>query len=750
MYRLVIAEKPVLARDIARALCSCPVSDTTPLPIKGNGYTVIACAGHLLELVEPETIDQAFADRYNEACLPISINNWPKVPIEGKESLVNQIKELLADASLVINAGDPDDEGQLIVDEVLDYLDFQGQVKRVFVNDNIEENIRKAFDNLVDNDNCKATGKAAYARQMADKCFGINESRLASIRLRIPVSVGRVQTPTLGLIVSRDEAIEDHKSRLFYELYATGTCRGHKLTFKFRPEKKLLDGEKHIFDKDILDGIKTALEKACKEDISFETVVEKKSSEPPLPYNLTELQSDMSKRFGFSLEYTQEITQSLRDKYKAITYNRTDSQYLKEEHFEQASYVLTTALANIDEHYPLDYSLHSRAFNDKGVDAHHAIIPQDIELDITVMSEDEQKVYTSIIRRYAVQFLPAEISLVSTSTFAVDDGVFEHKATRVLDRGWKFYLADNVVDAGGWRQYWDQREREQYLKDKNEDDEEDVCLEEGDYLLKGVTCSVKEKKTTPPRRYTEGTLVKDMSSIAKYVVDANIKQILKDKDADKKGESGGIGTTATRAAIVEKLKSRKFIEEKNGKLISTPKGRTFYHALPNEIKKADTTARWWLIQQEIMQGREDVNAIQRSVVEVFNTHRESAYVGVSLTTPLVEVGTCPRCGAVLHAHKNSFQCSTNTFDKVDHHLVSGCGYFLNRTIAAKKLSDSQAKTLFTKGKSALIKGFKSKKGNTFSAYLVLTDSGECRFKFPQSANCTKRKDHVRKGSRYSA
>lgn len=728
MYRLVIAEKPVLARDIARALCSCPVSDTTPLPIKGNGYTVIACAGHLLELVEPETIDQAFADRYNEACLPISINNWPKVPIEGKESLVNQIKELLADASLVINAGDPDDEGQLIVDEVLDYLDFQGQVKRVFVNDNIEENIRKAFDNLVDNDNCKATGKAAYARQMADKCFGINESRLASIRLRIPVSVGRVQTPTLGLIVSRDEAIEDHKSRLFYELYATGTCKGHELTFKFRPEKKLLDGEKHIFDKDILDGIKTALEKACKEDISFETVVEKKSSEPPLPYNLTELQSDMSKRFGFSLEYTQEITQSLRDKYKAITYNRTDSQYLKEEHFEQAPQVLTHALANIDERYPLDYSIHSRAFNDKGVDAHHAIIPQDIELDISHMSEDEQKVYTAIVRRYAVQFLPACESLVSTSSFAVNnDGVFEHKATRVIDAGWKFYFDDT-----------------------KKNDEEDDFIEEGNHLLKGITCSIKEKKTSPPRRYTEGTLVKDMSSIAKYVSDAHIKQILKDKDADKKGESGGIGTTATRAAIVEKLKSRKFIEEKSGKLISTQKGRVFYHALPNEIKKADTTARWWLIQQEIIQGREDVNAIQRSVVEVFNTHRKSAYVGVSLTTPLVEVGTCPRCGAILHAHKNSFQCSTNTFDKVDHHLVSGCGYFLNRTIAAKRLSDSQAKTLFTKGKSALIKGFKSKKGNTFSAYLVLTDSGECRFKFPQSANCTKRKDHVRKGSRYSA
>lgn len=233
--KLVIAEKPMLARDIARAICGTPVPESAPLPISGNGYTVIACSGHLLELVEPEAVNPAWADRYDLDLLPISIPDWPKEPavvrdketgevIDSKEPLIDKIAVLLPQADCVIHAGDPDDEGQLIVDEVLDYLGYEGEVLRVYVNDNIAKNIVRAFDNLVPNEGCRAAGAAANARSMADKCFGVNESRLASTRLHGGFYVGRVQTPTLGLVVARDEAIENHVTRKFYELTATGGC----------------------------------------------------------------------------------------------------------------------------------------------------------------------------------------------------------------------------------------------------------------------------------------------------------------------------------------------------------------------------------------------------------------------------------------------------------------------------------------------------------------------------------------------
>ena len=445
--KLVIAEKPMLARDIARAVCGVQVSEKSQLPISGNGYTVIACSGHLLELVEPDAVNPAWADRYDLDLLPISIPDWPKEPavvrnretgevIDSKEPLIDKIAALLPQADLVIHAGDPDDEGQLIVDEVLDYLGYIGEVLRVYVNDNITKNIVRAFDHLVPNEGCRAAGAAANARSIADKCFGVNESRLASTRLHGGFYVGRVQTPTLGLVVARDEAIENHVTRKFYELTATGGCpdADSRPTFKFKPGKDMLAGEKHVFDAAPLETIKAKMDGS---DATFTTVISEKTENPPLPYNLTVLLSDMSERFGFTAAKTQQITQDLRDKYKAITYNRSDSQYLKEEHFAQAPAVLAQAMENVGATWPLDYSIHSKAFNEKNVTAHHGIIPQEIEVPVGDMTEDEVKVYTAIVERYAAQFLPPAVYDVSTSSFEAEGGTFQAVSTRLREAGFK-------------------------------------------------------------------------------------------------------------------------------------------------------------------------------------------------------------------------------------------------------------------------------------------------------------------------
>ena len=633
--KLVIAEKPMLARDIARAICGKEVSESARLPISGNGYTVIACAGHLLELVEPDAVNPAWGKPWSLDVLPIQIDDWAKEPTEDKKDLVERIDSLLPEAECVINAGDPDDEGQLIVDEVLDYLGYEGEVLRVYVNDNIEKNIVKAFEHLVPNEQCRPAGDAAYARQMADKCFGVNETRLATKRLGGLFSVGRVQTPTLGLVVNRDEAIENHVTRKYYELTATGGCADASgaPVFKFKPDKDMLAGEKHVFDRDVLDAVKAKLDGS---GMSFSTVISKKVENPPLPYNLTVLLSDMSRRYGFSASKTQQITQDLRDKYKAITYNRSDSQYLKEEHFAQAPVVLAQAMENVGATWPLDYSIHSKAFNEKNVTAHHGIIPQEVS---------------------------------------------------------------------AW-------------------------IDEGDHRLERIECAVTEKETAPPKPYTEGTLIADMASIAKYVTDPEVKAILKQKDDGKKGEHGGIGTTATRASIIEKLKERGYLEDVKGKIRSTDKARAFYHLLPPEIRGADVTARWWLIQQDIADGKADVNDLQRSVIEVFNGHRETAYVGASIAPKATVVGKCPLCGADVVQRKAKsgkpfYTCSSNKSEKQEDGTwkqVAGCGFKLLGW-CGKTFTPKQVASLL-EGKAVPLKGCKSKTtGKTFDCKAKLKKDG---------------------------
>ena len=472
------------------------------------------------------------------------------------------------------------------------------------MNDNIEKNIVRAFDNLVPNDSCRGAGNAAYARQMADMCFGVNETRLATKRLGGLFTVGRVQTPTLGLVVMRDEAIEHHVTRKFYELLAQGASDAGTLTLKFKPGKELLAGEKHLFTRDALDTLKGKLD-GC--ELPFETTVTKKQENPPLPYNLTVLLSDMSKRFGFTAAKTQQITQDLRDKYKAITYNRSDSQYLKEEHREQAPVVLAQAMKNLGVSWPLDYQLRSKAFNDKNVTAHHGIIPQEAEAPVSKMTADEAKVYTAICERYAMQFLPPAVYDMSESTADVDGGTLALTVKHLSDAGFKAVFG-NVSD-----------------NDENEGaNAENPWVSAGSHTLSGISCSITENETTPPKPYTEGTLIADMASIAKYVKDPEVRDILKRKDDGKKGEHGGIGTTATRSSIIENLKSRGYLEEKKGKVHATGKAKAFYALLPPEIRGADVTARWWLIQQDIADGKADVNALQDSVIEVFNHHRETA------------------------------------------------------------------------------------------------------------------------------
>lgn len=625
---LIIAEKPELGKAVAAAIM--PDAESVGGTLRNDQYCVVWAYGHLLALKEPEDYDEAYKDRNDISLLPITFRNWEKKP---KPDLTNYKGDVIRDNSYardrlaligdllkqypnVINCGDPDDEGQLLIDEILEYFHYHGTVQRVLINDNLPDNIRRQFQQLQPNENFRQIGEAAYARQMADKAFGINYSRLASIRSGSFYTVGRVQSPTLNLVVERDRAIKNHVSRKYYELSCDYLDIPVAMRFRWSPNKEALDGETHVMNRDVAEAARNSLPDRV--DVTFQT--SEKQIHPPLPYNATELQADMNGRFGYSLSKTIEITQHLRDDYKAITYNRSDCQYLGMEHWEQAKDLLPRVMKNLGRQFPVDYSIKSRCFDDGKISAHHGIIPQNTDVDLAAMSREERNVYTAICERYLMQFLPPLIKEVCTGSFRIPSGTMKYSADRVKEKGFTQYFSEQ-----------ENKESEPFLTGTH-------------HLLKGEPV-ITSKNTKPAPKYTPKTLVKDMCGISKYVKDPKVKEILKEKDKEKVGENGSIGTVATRGAIVDNLIKRGLLDMDGKNIVSTEKGQALIDALPADCKTADVTARWWVKQEEIKEGKANVNDIMNEVADEFNECKDTAFQGLKrFSGGRPAVGKCPVCG----------------------------------------------------------------------------------------------------------
>lgn len=709
--KLVIAEKPELGKSIARAVAGAPAG--ARLPFEGNGYRVVSCIGHLLDLAEPDDVDrERFGNRHDLSTLPILLKPWPLVVSKGKKSALDEIGRGLRECEGVIHAGDPDDEGQLLVDEVLDHFGYKGPVERVYINDNLDKNIKRAFGHLKDNEACRGDGRAAMARKVADFCFGINESRLMTARTGgVALSVGRVQTPTLGLVVRRDEEIMNHTASDYHVARAKVLVDGCEMAFSFKPAPEALDEEcGKLLDRQVAE---TALRDLSETGSGVLTcMVEDKSYAAPLPYNLTDLTADMSRRYKLSAKAVLDATQTLRERHHAITYNRSDCNYLPLEAHAEAPAVLGQAMANIGAAWKLDYSRKGRCFNDANITAHTGIIPQEVRVDVASLTKAEAQVYRAIVERYAMQFAGDARGRVSTSSIPVEAGAFVHRAAVIDDAGWKA-----VHDTGA-----------------SEKDVEEGWIEAGEHPWRHAGGEVESKKTKPRPRYTEGTLMKDMASIAKYVEDPEVRRILKEKDEGKKGEHGGIGTSATRAATIEILKERGYVEVAKGKLVSTNLGRAVYHACPDDINGADLTAKWYLMCEEVRAGRADVYSVAESVVESFNEHKDTAYLGMEFTKGEV-VATCPVCGK--RVIDQSPKAAKVECESIRGHMDDGayvlddpgCGFGLWKKVAGKKLTDAQLGKLIADGSTDYISGFKSKTGSTFSAKLVLEPGGNVRMEY---------------------
>lgn len=642
---LVIAEKPQLANDIAAVLPGQRKKVNNDYYEVGN-YIVTWVFGHLLTLREPEDYDPIYADKRNIGLLPIYFDNWGTKIKESEDGSikkrVNMIGGLIKKAEYVIHAGDPDDEGQLLIDELLQWHHYTGRVMRINTNNTTHEALSQAMGNLFDNNEWANLGKAAYARSVADFIVGINLTRFFSSLNHTHLPVGRVKLPTLGLVIARDEEIENHQKTYYYELFGN-ILLGQGLTVKakYMPAKNDLN----VTDGKILD--KRYLEEKATElagfrgpiTISKETV----ASKPPLPFNMVKLQVYCSSKFNYTPEQTMSITQSLREKHKAITYNRSDCQYLSEAHYKEAPKTVATALESLGEKIPgIDFKIKSKCFNDSKITAHFAIIPSGQKVDLSAFTEQEKKVYIAIAHRYIAQFLPDAKKERTVMTMPLPDGA-------------SFRATSTIIKSPGFLS----------LLGKSDDDDDEQSplsnLPAGGDNGTVLDCNVEEKETKPKPRYTEATLIEDMTRIARYVDDPYVRSLLLEKDKDDDSLNGSIGTDATRYKIVSEIIELGYVRRDGKHIISTTKGREFYRILPHDFKTADLTAHWWVIQEDIKSGKKQPSDLTESVLsavsEVLTQDFPKLDASLCVDGARPSLGPCPLCGAPVVEGQKGFGCS---------------------------------------------------------------------------------------------
>lgn len=738
--KLIIAEKPMLVAAIAEAIPGQKTLLAGSTYMTKGEYTLISVFGHLLTLKEPEDYDEKYADRKDISLLPIYFDDWQmkvKPPDEKHkdsppEQRLNEIGRLLKQCEYVIHAGDPDEEGQLLIDEVLRWFHYTGNTYRLDTLDTTPDAMRYAMAHLHDNKSYETAGWSAYARSVADAMVGYNLSRYFSI-LNAPafLPVGRVQTATMGLVCQRDLLIEGHHKVTYYEVAADLNVDGTALTAMYVPSKD----DPNLDDGRILNKAYAVSKAEMLKDETLEGVkVTRKTVDepPPLPFNLSKLTSYCGSKFGYSPMDVMNITQSLRDNYKAISYNRTDCQYLTSRQYEQSGVTMDAVIQNIGFRPKLlDMSIKSRCFNDKYTTesdgAHTAIIPQAIHVDINAMTERERNVYLAICKYYMAQFLPPAKKEKSRLAAPLNDGgSLVATATKTVEPG---YLTIFKKDA-----------------DVEPDDISPLCnLKTGEYSADVTDAHVLEKETKPPARYTQSTLAADMTCIAKYVDDPTAKALLREKDKEKPDENGSIGTPATRASIIVGLIKHGYLTDDGKHVISTKKAREFYRILPDEVKKADMTAYWWALQEDIRTGARDYHVLTDSVLETVTriVHTDYPRLSEDLLKELAagdsanrpSLGKCPRCGSPVIEGKKGYGCSGwkngckfVIWKKSKHPMLQNCSISASNVKAwlsapwKEEVADGQNTGRLVSGKTVHFKKLLSqKKEKTFEGDVFLVD-----------------------------
>ena len=624
MKTLVIAEKPSVARDIARVL-GCSKKENGAL--EGNKYIVTWALGHLVTLKDPEDYDKKYKE-WNMAVLPMMPEKLQikVIPQTGKQYHAVTTQLARKDVNEIVIATDAGREGELVARWILDKAHNQKPCKRLWISSVTDKAIREGFANLKDAKEYDNLYRAAVSRAEADWLVGINATRALTCKYNAQLSCGRVQTPTLAMIAQREQEIREFVPKPYY----TVTAAAGGVVYTWKDEKS---GGTRISD---LEKAKQIAEKAKRYPLVLQNVEKKKKQkEAPLLYDLTELQRDASARFGYSAKQTLNLMQSLYETHKVLTYPRTDSRYLTKdivptlkERLDAVSIGPYKALAQQAKRSPLNGKLFF--VNDAKVSDHHAIIPTEQYVQLSALSNEERRIYDLVVRRFLAVLLPPCVYEETVIRASIEKECFTARGKRMVEKGWQEAYEDNRYD--------EEDEAKEEVREQN------LPLLEAGMKIGQPKISLREGKTKPPARFTEGTLLSAMENPVRYMEnrDSSLVKTI--------GEAGGLGTVATRADIIEKLFRSFLLEKKGNEIYLTSKARQLLKLVPADLKKPELTASWEMQLNYIAKGkkRRDVfmKEIRSYTVELIDEIKteEGTFRHDNLTNK-----KCPNCGKRLLA-----------------------------------------------------------------------------------------------------
>lgn len=702
-HKLIIAEKPSVAKSIASALGAKSGADGC---FQGNGLIVSWCVGHLVSPMDAAGYDERFKKwRYDD--LPILPDPFRYVLAPGKEDAFENLRTLMnrPDVDTVVNACDAGREGELIFRLVYEMAGCKKPVERLWISSMEDMAIREGFSDLRPGAEYDSLYQSALCRQKADWLVGINATRLFSVLYHRTLNVGRVQTPTLAILAERDGKIMLFKKEKYHHV------------------RLQVDGAEAVSEKFTDPALAEQVQAACDRASAVCTSVirERKKEQPPKLYDLTTLQREANRIFGYTAKQTLDYAQSLYEK-KLLTYPRTDSRYLTSDMAETATCVIHLAA----KMPPFDgcgsfFPLVELMISDKDVTDHHAIIPtMEIEkADMKALPVGERNLLLLVCcKLLCAAASPYEYEPV-TATFDCGGHTFTAKGKRIL--------------AEGWREI--ERIFRSFLKEKPEDTDNGGVLPdftEGQAFEK-VEATITEHFTSPPKPYTEDTLLSAMENAGK-------------EDIPEDAERKGLGTPATRAAIIEKLVAAGFVERKGKNLIPTKAGINLVTVLPEALTSPMLTAEWELRLCAVAKGEanpgdfmEGIRSMTRELVQTYSHISED---GQKLFAPEKEViGNCPRCGKPVYEGKKNFACSDRSCTFV---LWKNDRFWTSRK---KELTKKMAADLLKKGRTNVKGMWSEKKGATYDATVILDDTGGkfINFKLEFKRAPAKSKDFVAKG-----
>ncbi|MCK0107481.1 DNA topoisomerase III [Marinobacter sp. S0848L] len=639
---LYIAEKPSLARAIAAAL---------PGPYqKGQGWircgeghesvTVSWCIGHLLEPAEPASYNPAWK-RWRLEDLPLYPDQWQLVPKDSVKQQFKVLESLIRNARLITHAGDPDREGQLLVDEVIRFVGAKVPVKRVLINDLTPNAVARAIASPKENSAFRSLSHSALARQRADWLYGINLTRFYTLTYQQQgeqgvYSVGRVQTPVLGLVVERDNTIEHFEPKPWFRIEGVFQASEEEsdprpFTARWLPDDQFqdhLDEEGRLLNRDIANDIANAVD--GRPGRIVDSRFRDRPEPPPLPLSLSALQIEAGRLFRMGAKEVLDTAQNLYERHQLITYPRSDSRYLPEEHFNQREQVIQAigrAAPDLAGHTEqLDSQHKSAAWNDKKVDAHHAIIPTVRPSANGKLTAAEQKIYDLVSRYYLMQFCEDAIHREGKLTVQVQEHKFRATETAVFSPGWKV-LELKLKDKTG--------EPPKPPLPRLERDEPTICRQ----------AEVKERKTQPPQHFTDATLLSAMTNIARFVADAELRKTLRETD--------GLGTEATRAAIIDTLFRRDYLLREKRFIRATDKGKALIAALPDSARTPDRTAVWEATLEGIRRGEDDPRAFLETLKNEIRGFIDQQYAPAGRPQSETSIH-CPKCRTPMVQREGKF------------------------------------------------------------------------------------------------